>query len=227
MLAMDLTPLALAASLTIVHYLSELYASHQEKHHWSVLSFSAGAFITLLFLEMLPRAASLPHGLSLVLLGFVCFHAVEKYVYQHYHRSELRKKVGILDTLGFFGKSFLNGFVLVLAFDSQSGLGYALFAALLLHTISSSLVLAHLVEKLRGISNHRLLLSSGALLGALAAVPLGASGALASGAFAFITGELFYIAGRDIIPRDGAGKTSYFAAGALAMYFLMALTGVV
>lgn len=223
---MDLTPIALAAALTVVHYLSEVYASHQEKHHWRILSFSAGAFITLLFLEMMPRATSVPYGLSLMLLGFVCFHAVERYVYQHYHKKELRKKVDALDTLGFFGKNFLNGFVLVVAFDNSAGFGYALFAALLLHTISSSLMLSHLVERLKGIRNHRLLLSSGTLLGALAAVPLGASGAVATGGFALVTGALFYIVARDILPRDGAGRMAYFTSGVLAMYFLLVLAGV-
>jgi ZIP family zinc transporter len=223
---MDLTPIALAAALTVIHYASEVYAGHQEKHHWRILSFSAGAFITLLFLEMMPRATSVPYGLSFMLLGFVCFHAVEKYVYQHYHKDELRKRVGALDTIGFFGKNFLNGFVLVIAFDSGTGLGYALFAALLLHTISSSLVLSHLVERIKGIKNHRLLLSSGTLLGALLAVPLGSSSLLATGAFAFITGELFYIVARDVLPRDGAGRMVYFSAGVLAMYFLLLLAGV-
>src|SRR3989304_7478188 len=92
--------LMLGLLLSIVHLAGETLSPKLERYHCELISFSAGVLITLLFSELLPIAARDNLNFTFILLGFVAFHSLEKYVYQR-HPSQFKRELGRLDSAGF------------------------------------------------------------------------------------------------------------------------------
>ena len=81
-------PIFLAFILSIIHYFSEIVSVKAEKYHNKIISISAGIFLTLIFLEIMPELLNLSLMPAqtiffFILLGFIIFHISEKYLYQH------------------------------------------------------------------------------------------------------------------------------------------------
>ena len=204
--------LVLAAVLSIVHFFSSEISEKIERYHSKLISLSAGIFISLLFLDILPKLLeteflSITSILSSVLVGIIVFHIAEKYLYQHIkHRKELLKDLAELHFIGFFINHLILGFILVVAIGSN----ILIFIPLLLHTIASSISLEHIHEKFKSTLFKRIFLASSTFMGAIVALLLSPIQILNLILFSFTVGIVLYISFRDMVPKEKEGSSLFF-----------------
>ncbi len=224
----------LAAILVAVHWFSEQFAAHVERFHAQLVSFSAGLFIAFIFLVLLPE---LVEGASLMgekvfvflLAGFVLFHVMEKYIYQHVKNKDvLLRELAEVHAAGFFIDHFVVGAALFFAINSpQIELGFLLFIPLFLHTISSGISLTHIDEHFQ----NRIIsitLAASPLIGALFAFLLNPARHIFLAIFAFVVGALLYVVIRDMLPEGSKGNPLFFVLGlilSLAMFMAAGIVG--
>ena len=222
--------LSLGLLLSTAHFLSHKTFKFFEKFHDETKSLSAGMFITYIILEMFPEIGS---GASFIgenvyllfLAGFVSFHALEKFVYQHVtYKSDLLHDLEHLHVAGFVLDGFLAGLFVSMLLDFPMPYGFLAFLAFipfLLHVFSSAVTLEHLHEHLKTSLPEKIFLSSAPFLGALASVCVGFTPSTFYMVFSFLTGTLFYSVVRDAIPSGKVGKLNYFFLGiALSLLLL-------
>ena len=212
----------LAGLLALVHLFSEEYSRHVERFHVHTISFSAGLFLGIIFLNLLPEAFKATGfiGQSVYLLmvsGFVLFHLGEKYIYQHIkNKAELLQDLAHIHVLGFFINHFVIGVAIFLAFSQGSiAGGFLIFIPLLLHTFSSSLSLNHIDKHFNRKSISGVLLPLSPVIGVLFASLLNLNRFFYYLVFPFIIGSLLYVVIRDTIPRKEQGKPMLFLTGIL------------
>ncbi|MEK6953535.1 MAG: hypothetical protein AABX01_00890 [Candidatus Micrarchaeota archaeon] len=204
--------------LSIIHFIGEELSPKLERYHSELVSFAAGVMVTLLFMELVPLVAKDTFNFSFVLLGFVIFHSIGKYVHQR-HPKQLRRELSVLDVWGFFLVNFLNGIAIVLIYEADQSLAFLLAVPLGIVELASSAFLAHLLEERRHWRHlMKITLSASVLLGALLGSVLPLSHRDASFFFSFSIGTLFYIVVRDMLPKHQAGKLEAFLLGVLLMY---------
>ena len=226
-------PLILAFVLSVLHFISSGYAAQIKRHHTKIISFSAGIFISFIFLDALPEisfgSSIVGFNIYIILLaGFACFHVVEKYFYQHRtEHSDLVYRLKELHILGFFINHFILGFALVLFFELPgrlSVLGYAVFIPFALHTVSSALSLRYIIAGVVNTNIWKTVLSGSVFLGAIVSFVLYDIITIETFyiMFSFIVGMLLYIIIRDMLPRGRRGDSLFFILGLLlSMVFLL------
>jgi hypothetical protein len=207
----------LGLALGLAHYFGEVMNPRLEKYHSELISLAAGIFVTLLFIDLLPAAANSNLNFSLILLGFIIYHSLERVVYQR-HPSQFDTKQ--LSVAGFFFANFLNGVTISLIFGTDPELAYFVFFPMLLTELASSTMLSKLLERMQGRSFLKILLAASVFLGALAASFLNPDKGFASNVFAFVIGTTFYIVIRDMLPKHREGNLAYFLIGVIVMYFV-------
>lgn len=220
---------ALAIILAFVHFFSEEYGRHTEKYHIQLISFSAGLFLGIIFLYLLPEffKGGLFLGESiyiLLLAGFVFFHLGEKYIYQHIkNRKELMQGLSSLHAAGFFTEHFIIGITLFLAFKIEGNVsGFLLFVPLLLHSFSSSISLNHIDSHFKRKSISGILLPLSPFFGVCFAYFLHFNYVFYYAMFSLVLGAMLYIAIRDMLPKKEEGKPLFFITGVL--FSIMAIT---
>lgn len=217
----------LAFLLTIVHFFSKRISKFIEYHHINITSFSAGMFLTLIFIEFLPRASvgieyDAPVYLILT-LGFVMFHVSEKYLYQHIKNKKLLlKDLAELHNVGFFINHLMVGFVLFLTFELASYANYLVFIPFLLHTVSSSMSLEHIHARTKTKFN-KFILNNSTFLGALFAYFIKLEAFWYYTFFAFFLGAMIYISVRDMLPYGKKGNPLMFFIGFLLTIGILTL----
>ena len=220
-------PLGLAFALSAAHFLSEKYAGRLEKWHSQILGLSAGLFLAVLTIDLLPRVLVSKESYYFLFAGLVAYHGLEKYVYQHSLPKDIQQNVGLAHVAGFFFDNFFDGIVIVLVFATAETAALLVFVPLLLHKLSSSLLLSHLTETVHHVKQHRFLLSTSTFLGALTAwqLQIHAAPQQYSSVFSFLLGTLLYLVVRDMIPGGKRGDLGFFIAGAAIGLAAMAFTG--
>lgn len=222
--------IVIAAILSIIHFFSKIFSKALERTHIETLSFSAGIFITFIFLDMFPEIIKGSEHLKeniflLMLMGFIIFHLSEKYVYQHVKdRKLLQRDIKELHIVGFFIEHFVIGFALVLAFQLPDTTFKGLIAIpFIFVTLSSSISLEHL-SRMSNKSFNKIILCLSTLIGALVATFLNLTPILYYGIFSFIIGALLYIVVRDLIPKREKGKPLYFIIGVIISIIILIIT---
>lgn len=219
----------LALSLSVVHFFSDVFSKIFEKFHVHIRKFSAGFFISLIFLELFPKAFEGIKFLNIffaIFIGFVAFHLAEKYVYQHVkEKHKMIKDLKILHETGFFIEHFAIGFFLVLVFRIEGLYPMLVFIPLMLHTISSSLSMEAIHLKSKTPLN-KVILSLSTLIGASLAYFVVPFGFWYYGLFSLLLGALFYTGVRDMLPlmEEKTGPL-YFLMGAVLNILLFAVAG--
>ena len=213
--------------LSMIHFFSRRISKVIEAHHINLTSFSAGMFLTLIFIDFFPRMISgLEYGVPVFLIltiGFVLFHLSEKYLYQHVKdKKVLLKDLAELHNFGFFIDHLMVGFVLFLAFELSSYTCYLVVVPFLLHTISSSMSLDHLHKKIKTKFN-KFLLNSSTLFGAILAYFINLENYWYYTFFAFFLGALIYISIRDMLPKGKKGSPLMFFIGFLLTVAVISL----
>lgn len=213
---------ALAVILAFVHLFSEKYVSHVEKFHVHTLSFSAGLFLGLIFLDLLPEVFKGTYYLGesvylFMVFGFTLFHIGEKYVYQHVkNKSELLKDLSLIHIFGFFVNHFLIGILVFIVFSYERFVsGFFVFIPLLLHSFSSSISLEHIGKHFNKKILTNFFLPISPVLGVAFAALFHTNLAFYYTIFPFVVGAMLYIVIRDTIPRGEAGKPAFFLIGVL------------
>jgi len=212
--------ITLGVILSLTHYFSEVFSGKIEKFHEELISFSAGLFITQIFVFLMPEFFKGQQFIGnsiflLMVLGFVIFHVSEKYIYQHVkNKDKMVKDLAEVHAIGFFVDHFVVGVTLVFAFQSANILlGFAIFFALLLHTLSSSISLTHIDNYFKQSTLVNVILSIAPILGVLFAWFLNTDKSSYYIVFSLVLGALLYVSIRDMLPYKKEGKPSYFVAG--------------
>jgi zinc transporter ZupT len=101
----------------------------------------------------------------------------------------------------------------VTTFEFTLAVGFIILIPFILHTISSSIAMEHIYEKIKSKTN-KILLSGSTFIGALTAVALSVEESVQTLILAFALGMLLYIVSRDIIPKREKGSPALFVIGA-------------
>jgi len=217
-----LAEFTLAILLVAVHIISKKFVKTIEKFHIQTISFSAGLFLGLIFLEILPEAFAGTRLIGdtvfiLMAAGFVLFHVGEKYLYQHVKdKNKLLKDLSFVHAIGFFVNHFVVGIMVFLTFNSANIVSsFILFIPLLLHSFSSALSLNHLDKHFPRKSFAGFFMPLAPVFGVSFAAFLNLNPIFYFGLLAFAVGAMLYISIRDMLPRGEQGKPLLFLLGAL------------
>lgn len=207
----------------IVNYFSSALSSAFKKHYNAISSLSAGISITYIFLHLFPlfsEGASKINDLlfTFVLLGFVVFHLVEKYIYQHSPKDKLLKKLALEDSAISFIYHFVIG-IIFLGFLNQ-GLTHGLlfFIPILLYTSISTLPV-----DITRVKSIRIIVALSVLLGIIFASYTTISQFSYLALLGFIIGALSFTVFRHSIPRGKEGKPLFFIIGVVIYSVLIFL----
>ncbi|HEX7327649.1 MAG TPA: ZIP family metal transporter [Casimicrobiaceae bacterium] len=183
-----------------------------------ILSFTAGVLLGVVAFDLLPEIAGLANRLSAsmtgamiaMVLGFLVFHSLEKFVLVHhshepYYASHHHPTVGVLSALALIGHSFMDGVGIGLGFQVSPAVGVAVALAVVGHDFCDGLNTVSLMLVHRNTRRRSLVML---VLDAIAPV----AGALATLAFTippyalmlylgFFAGFLLYIGAADILPE--------------------------
>jgi len=203
------------------HRISGLIGEHRD----SVLSFSAGLLISLLFLILVPDVISL--GVTeflffFMLIGFLLMHLAEKYIYRHVtDKQELLENLKIVHIIGFGIDNFLIGFIVASLVELDFSVVVTLSAPLLLQMLTSSISLDSIDARLNE-KYSKIILSVLPLAGAILGIILELDHLLTNYVLAFVLGILFYMIIRDVLPQGRSGSSVLFFAGNLVtiLFFL-------
>jgi len=204
------------------HRISGLIGDHRD----SVLSFSAGLLIALLFLILVPDVISL--GVTeflflFMLIGFLLMHLAEKYIYRHVtDKQELLENLKIIHIIGFGIDNFLIGFIVASIVELDFSVVVTLSAPLLLQMVTSSISLDSIDTRLND-KYSKIILSVLPLAGAILGILLELDHLLTNYVLSFVLGILFYMIIRDVLPQGRKGSSVLFFAGNLVtiFFFLM------
>jgi len=213
--------------LTLIHFFSKKISKKIEKYHINITSFSAGMFITLIFLHFLPSIIpgleyKAPVFLALT-IGFILFHLTEKYIYQHVKDKKiLIRDIAELHTIGFFTYHLMIGFTLYLTLELNTYTNYLIIIPFVLHTISSSISLQK-IHRVIKTGYNRFLLKNSTLIGAVLAAFIKLENFWYYTFLSFLLGSLLYISMRDMIPKGRKGSPSMFLIGFLTTLAILSV----
>jgi len=225
---MELAAIAiiLAIILGVVQYFGENIYKACGRYYKHAISFSAGVAITYLFLDLFPffsfRVNNTNRFLFIFLLvGFVIFHIVEKYFYQHTKEGLIKKRLVIENQVVSFLYHFMIG-IIILDFSIQ-GLQEVIifFIPIVIYTAISNLPIS------KPSSNKiNLIVSSSTLLGVLFAsiIYINISIEIKISLLGIVIGGLFFSVIRHSIPIGKEGKPLYFIIGVI-IYTLIITIG--
>ncbi|MBI4447987.1 hypothetical protein HY643_03325 [Candidatus Woesearchaeota archaeon] len=226
---MEITPLILAFLLSTLHFFSHISWRFVEKFHTEIISFSSGLFLSLIFLRLFPEIIkpSISTGiLFFFLVGFVIFHLLEKYFYQHVkNKSHLMKDLKKVHIVGFFIDHFIIGFFLVAIYTAKTKLGFLVFLPLALHTLSSSMALDAIQQESEAYTT-KIVLSLSTIIGAIIAAILISFTTIFYAIFALCVGAILYVVVRDMLPEKADGSTKFFVIGVILNIALIFISGV-
>ena len=198
----------------IGHRISGLAAGHRD----SVLSFSAGLLISLLFLILVPSVISM--GVSeilflFMLVGFLLMHLAEKYIYRHImNKQELLEDLKVVHIIGFGLDNFLVGFIIASLVELDFFIVITLSVPLFLQMLTSSISLDSIDTRIND-KYSKIILSVLPILGAILGIVLEFEYLLTNYVLAFVLGILFYMIVRDVLPQGRRGSPVLFFSGNL------------
>lgn len=220
-------PLILAGILSFADYVTEHIYSKKVRASQKLASFSAGAAISYIILNLFPEISSyaLIDGKAIflyALLGFASLNLLEQYISKGIRKTRNSPKYHkILHVAYFFIYNFLIGMILV-SFESK-GLAQTLlfFVPFLLYIIVEMLPQEF---EFKG-NASKIFYSMAPLFGAIVGIAYRDFTASVFGELiSLITGTLLYIVIRESLPSNKAEKPAYFLMGVLsyAIIILMA-----
>lgn len=187
-----------------------------QEHIRALISISVGAFLTVAFIGLIPRALDLEpvHGPYYILGGFLGFIVISYLVsaYHHHHGQEEcpqchpeRQRTGYLVLLGDLGHNFVDGVVIASSFLVSPAAGFATTVGVLLHEIPQEIAEFFVLiragySRAKALSWNFIVSSSvlvGAVIGYVVATNIsGAVGPLVG----IAAGNLLYIGAADLLP---------------------------
>lgn len=213
--------IGLGVLMAVIHYYSETICLNCEPFLNKLLSLSAGVSLTYIFLHLFPlfSAATMQIHRALfltVLLGFVIFHIVEKYIYQHTPSDKLMRELAIEDSIVSFIYHFVVGVILVNFLRLDTYAGVLFFIPALLYTGVSTLPVD--ITQHKGI---KLFLALSTMSGIVFALFIFIDPALFYALVGFIIGALLFTVTRHSIPKNRNGDISSFILGVIIYTILI------
>ncbi len=176
-----------------------------------LVSFAAGTFLGVAFLDLLPEALEKGFTGSIpifILLGILSFFVLEKFLYWHHHHTGEEEVHGFtyLNIIGDGIHNFLDGAIIAISFMNSTALGIASTIAVIAHEIPQeigdfAILIYGGFSKAKALV-YNFLTALTAVIGAL--VTYFYSTAVESSntyIIAFVVGAFTYIASTDLIPE--------------------------
>lgn len=224
-----------------------LYAlKYREKLHY-IASFSAGVLLGVCFFDIVPeifeiateQGISTTAALSMIVIGFLAIHILEKLALVHSHHEDEYAEhkhpvVGLVGAGGLAAHSFLDGVGIGLAFHVSTEIGIAVSIAVIAHDFCDGLntVTLMLVNKHTRKKALQLLAidALAPILGALSTLFFTISHNVLLLYLGFFAGFLLYIGASDLLPEAHSKHSSFrmvllTALGALLMFVVTRFAG--
>ena len=193
------------------------FAFRYQKSLKTIMAFSAGLLIGVVFLDLVPEIAELAHehrvdmhGLMVTLIcGFIAIFLLEKLTIIHSEKTHgapgHHHAVGLVGAIGLSFHSFLDGLAIGVGFQAGREVGFVVLLAVLAHDFADGLntvtfMLATRNSKWRTIA---LLVvdASAPVLGALVANHLRIDPHMIAYQLSFFAGFLLYFGASDLLPQ--------------------------
>ncbi len=220
--------------LLIAHFLSDSKTATRFRHRTAYISFTAGIFVTYVFLDLLPGIYQEDMiiskvGLLFALTGFTIFHVMEKYVYQHERRREhLRRELKEVHAIAFFLYHFVIGIVLLTIAEGSSLFRALLFfIPLLAQSLLSNTGIRELHTHVRGSAFVKSVLSGATLLGVAVGIWMPITALYQHILLGFVIGALLYVIVLDAVPKERKGRPVFFMFGVILYMILIVMSWVV
>jgi hypothetical protein len=210
--------LFIASIMGLADYFGHFISGLAGKSRDTIVSFSSGLLISLIFLILVPDLVVM-NDTSIIffymLIGFLLMHLAEKYIYKHNtNKQELLEDLKILHIIGFGLDNFLVGFIIASVLEINLTLVIFLSIPLFLQMVASSVSLDSIDIRMSD-KFSKLLLSILPLVGAILGLILEFEAFMTSYLLALVIGILFYMIIRDVIPQGEKGNYVFFFIGSL------------
>lgn len=212
--------MALGFILALVHLLGERVEGSISDYRESVLSFSTGASITYIFVQLLPEFHSVTLDSSefifvFPLLGFSGIHLAEKYIAKSgISPEDMRRDYAEIHSAFLFFYHGTIGYLVASLLGQSTVSGVLFFLPIIMHTAVSSLSVSELHEDFSDNNWVKTLLALAPLIGVQAHVFGLIDSAIFNTVFGTAIGMFFYVVIRDSIPEDDRGKPLEYLLGA-------------
>ncbi|MBW3023148.1 hypothetical protein KY308_03525 [Candidatus Woesearchaeota archaeon] len=220
-----LADIIIAAVLSIAYFFSESFFERLKKVEAKLASFSAGLFITSIFLLMMPVLTqdfefTGFNTFLIALWGFVILHIFEKYVLQHSQKSSHSRNLLKLRMFTQVLNHIMLGFTIAFFFIVKAPIiGYVITFPVAVYLFSSAVVSEESHKKFHSTLTGKLIASVSIFIGALVAIIIG-KGIIMEYVFSFAIGLFIYTIVRDVMPAERKGNVFYFLYGIIT-YFLV------
>ncbi|RMD58147.1 hypothetical protein D6825_01860 [Candidatus Woesearchaeota archaeon] len=222
---MNIAGIAFALLLSIIHFFGSSLSYGLRRFQSRLISFSAGISIAYVFLQLLPHiylAVSFLQDLAFIALlsGFVLFHILEKYVYQHARRERLLEELKEVHSAGFFLYSLVSAGVLYMITSIDFADGLLFFVPMAIYAAVGEFSIAGLQRDIRESSLLRFVFAFSSFLGAMLFAVVDFPKSVTFISLGFVAGVLIYLVVRDVLPKEKKGSPAFFIAG-VALYSLL------
>lgn len=214
--------------MALTHFLSEELEGYISGYRSQIVSFTSGASITYIFLELLPefnRIASESTDLIFLfpLIGFSSIHLLEKYIAKSgFEQEKMRKDYGEVHSTFLFLYYGAIGYLIASLVAESTVTGLLFYLPIILHVAVSSFSVTELHEEFVNRKSVKLAVSAAPVLGvALHNFDLVTSQHFEP-VFGTVIGMFFYVAIRDSMPEGDRGKPVEYIIGA-ALYLAVIL----
>jgi len=213
--------LILGLLMSIVHFLGEELEEYIGDYRDQVLSFSSGASITYIFVQLMPEfhriaSESTQAIFMFPLLGFSSIHLMEKYVAKmDIEEKKMREDYREIHSAFLFFYHGAIGYLIasLIAQDAFSGLLF--FLPILMHVAVSSFSINELHESLSRKKSVKIAISFAPLLGVIIYSLGTLSRQQFNPVFGTVIGMFFYVVIRDSIPEKDRGQPKEYIAGVI------------
>ena len=229
-----IVPIALSLIMGLAILISENISITYFKYRKYLVSLIAGISVTYIFLHLLPElyigVSTFNKSLLIfVLLGFVTFHVIEKYIFQNVNKKRITTTLKLNHALGTFLYDGSVGIVIVYFLSKSFSDGLLFFIPVFLYASLSNLSIRN-VHSLKNSPEQpirdkvtKIALAGATFYGVLLALILPFSLKFIYSLTGIVAGVLFYIVIRETIPKEKEGKPLFFIIGVL-IYSLLIFT---
>lgn len=213
----EIVAVVLAILIGFAHFFSGRFCKICSPFFKELISFSAGISITYIFLDLFPHFSSQVIILNeflffSLLIGFVTIHLIEKYVYQHLLKKQIKRNIGYINHIFSIFYHIILG-TIIFNFSQQSiEKVLLLFVPVFIYTAVSTLPV-----KQHSSNRVNFLVSLSTLIGVLLAIFLFSriSPLVITSLVGFVIGSLLFSVIRHSIPIGTEGKPLYFVLGVI------------
>jgi ZIP family zinc transporter/zinc and cadmium transporter len=135
----------IAASVAMIGALIVLvFHKWSEKNSFLIINFAAGIMLTLAFSHLIPESLKLnPKTMPYVLLGFLIMFFLQFVVLFHpCHDHECSKHTDVVSIAGLSLHSIIDGLMIAVGFEANSGMGILTTFAILFHKLPDGITIS-------------------------------------------------------------------------------------